>query len=324
MKAVFAIGDVHGCADELRQLLEQLPLSSESTVVFLGDYIDRGSQSKDVVETVLELAERCTVIPLMGNHEWMFRYFLDDPESERAGLFIYNGGSATLASYADPRGHYELPPTHEAFYRNLHLWYETDRHFFVHGGVPEIPLADLDPEQHGDMVLWMRGKFLRSEYPWEKTIVHGHTPVNSVTIAPNRINLDTGCVFDMRLSSIQLPGQKVVSVPKMVDQRPIYLRDLSSRRAAIRFRGRLPVRLHRGEEIIDFETVDYSEVGMYMRDLEFRDRMVLSAHERIDGIIGSGEESGVIHFSGVVVRSKRQDDGDHYAIKILSTAPGPK
>ena len=113
---IFAIGDIHGCVNELRALLNLLPLTPESTVVFLGDYIDRGGNSKGVIDTIIELRGHCRVVTLKGNHEAMFLDFLDHPGSARAGLFICNGGSATLASYANETGRYELPSEHVAFF----------------------------------------------------------------------------------------------------------------------------------------------------------------------------------------------------------------
>ena len=83
---VFAIGDVHGCATELRLLLERLPLTPETTLIFVGDYIDRGPQSRDVIDTLLEVRERCTLVALLGNHEAMFLEFLGDPQSRAAGM----------------------------------------------------------------------------------------------------------------------------------------------------------------------------------------------------------------------------------------------
>ena len=91
---IFAIGDVHGCAGELRMLLNKLPLTRDSVVVFLGDYVDRGPDSKQVIDTVLELREQCKVVTLKGNHEALFLSFLKDPSSEAAGMFIYKIGRA--------------------------------------------------------------------------------------------------------------------------------------------------------------------------------------------------------------------------------------
>src|SRR5688500_9784566 len=111
MGVLFAIGDIHGCVDELRQLLNQLPRSSESTLVFLGDYIDRGPASREVIDTLLGLAQQDHVVPLMGTHEAMFHDFLRDPHSPGGASFIYNGRSATLASYANG-DQYVIPESH--------------------------------------------------------------------------------------------------------------------------------------------------------------------------------------------------------------------
>ncbi|MCJ8277615.1 MAG: serine/threonine protein phosphatase, partial [Bdellovibrionales bacterium] len=94
---IFAIGDIHGCAEELNKLISLLPLNSEDTLVFLGDYIDRGPNSKKVVDIILDLKKNYNVICLKGNHEAMINEFIDDPSSPQAGLFIMNGGSSTLA-----------------------------------------------------------------------------------------------------------------------------------------------------------------------------------------------------------------------------------
>src|SRR5688572_16333454 len=189
---VFAIGDVHGCSVELQRLLQQLPLTADSVVVFLGDYVDRGTDSRGVIDVALDLANECHVVYLMGNHEEMFLAFLEDPDSKRGAEFIMNGGSSTLANYADDRGTFEVPHKHRQFLRDLRLCYQTETHFFVHAGVPDLPLERIDPVKHAAFLLWSRANFLRSTFTWEKTIVHGHTPVQSVEFHPRRINVDTG------------------------------------------------------------------------------------------------------------------------------------
>lgn len=319
---IYAIGDVHGCAYELRHLLNKLPLTPESTVVFLGDYIDRGGHSKDVVDTILELRKQCHVVCLMGNHEAMFLNFLENPGSERAGLFIVNGGSATLASYADDNGNYEFPEEHLRFFRELKMHYEDDHHFFVHAGVPDIPLAELDEEIHGKKMLWIRGAFLKSEYDWGKVIVHGHTPVAEVDIRVNQINVDTGCVFMRSLSAIALPGQQVFSVPRQRIVKPVYLTDAGSRRVAIRFEGVLPVEVDHEGQTFHFETLDYSEVGLYMRELESSDTPKLKDAQAIRGRIGR-DTAGSVDFEGEVVRTHFKTGGIYYAVKVdqMSSMP---
>lgn len=317
---IYAIGDVHGCAYELRTLLNKLPLTPETTVVFLGDYIDRGGHSKDVVDTILELREQCRVVCLMGNHEAMFLNFLDNPGSERAGLFIVNGGSATLASYADDHGNYAFPKEHLKFFRELKLSYEDEHHFFVHAGVPDVPLKDLDVAVHGKKMMWIRGPFLKSEFDWGKVIVHGHTPVPEVEIRQNRINVDTGCVFMRRLSAVALPGQQVFSVPRQRIVKPIFLTDTASRRVAIRFQGALPVVVEQDGQRYQFETIDYSEVGLYMRELGSGPSPQLKQGEGIRGRIGR-DPTGSVLFDGEVVRTHKDASGVRYAVKVNAMTP---
>lgn len=210
---LFAIGDIHGQFEELILLLQQLPLVASSTLVFLGDYVDRGLQSKEVIQKIIDLQGSYNVITLLGNHEQMFLNYLQDPLCGIGSSFLQNGGTATLASYSTELGDYEVLPEHKRFLQSLRLSYQTKDYFFVHAGVPKIPLKDLDEEKHKAEMLWIRERFLVGNYSWEKIIVHGHTPTIEVEITPNRINLDTGCVYGNRLSAIGLPSNTVYSVP---------------------------------------------------------------------------------------------------------------
>src|SRR5262249_32731536 len=180
--AIFAVGDVHGCAEELDELLAMLPLRDDSTVVMLGDYIDRGPYSRRVIEILIEWKTKQNIVTLSGNHEEMLREFLDGSNPQRVARFILNGGSSTLADFADDHGEWVIPKSHVTFLDELKLWYETDDHFFVHAGVPDIPLKELDPVRDRDELLWIRRSFISSSRRWEKRIVHGHTPVNAVEV----------------------------------------------------------------------------------------------------------------------------------------------
>jgi len=314
---LFAIGDVHGCAVELRMLINQLPLTKDTTVVFIGDYVDRGPDSKGVIDTVLELSQHCHVVPLMGNHEQMMLEYLADPFSHVAGMFIYNGGSATLESYSDGHGEWHVPEEHLAFLHSLKLSYETEHDFFVHAGLPDVPIEKLDQDEHMDRMLWTRKPFLESSYRWSKVIVHGHTRVDAVDIRENRINIDTGCVYRNRLSAIALPGNQVFSVPRQEAPRQVVLRDHGSRRAAVRFQGRLPVLVHVRGQTRNFETVDYSELGMYMHEIPSPELepIRLVEGEAVAGVIGPGYPS-YVSFTGRIVRASDEDRGLHYAVHI--------
>ena len=144
----------------------------------------------------------------MGNHEAMLADFLDSPGSLGGGMFVYNGGSSTLASYADQLGEYRIPEDHLAFFRGLELCHQTPDYFFAHAGVPEIPLEELDPEEHREELLWTRD-MSESVYAWSKVIVHGHCQQGEPEIAANHINVDTGCVYDGRLTAMELHSRAV-------------------------------------------------------------------------------------------------------------------
>lgn len=314
--AIFAIGDVHGCVEELEELLGMLPLKDESTVIMLGDYIDRGPYSRRVLETLMEWRQRHNFVTLSGNHEEMLREFLDGSNPQRVARFILNGGSSTLADFADEHGEWVVPKAHIEFLENLKLWHETDDHFFVHAGVPDISLKELDPVRDRDELLWIRRAFINSTRRWEKRIVHGHTPVNAVEVSAARINVDTACAYGGFLTAIELPSHRIYSVPRKTGLRPAFLRDKTSRRAAVRFSGSIPVTVHspkHGE--IKLETLNYSEIGMLLWSPEESDRtkQLLEQGDSVKGLVGDGWQ---VPFEGKVVHSRKQSDGWQYGLAV--------
>jgi serine/threonine protein phosphatase 1 len=317
---LFVVGDIHGCALELKLLLEKLPLTADSTIVFVGDFIDRGPDSRQVVEALLELSKRHRVVPLMGNHEAMLADFLDSPGSLGGGMFVYNGGSSTLASYADQLGEYRIPEEHIAFFRGLELCHQTPEYFFAHAGVPEIPLEELDAEEHREELLWTRD-MSESVYAWSKVIVHGHCQQGEPEIAANHINVDTGCVYDGRLTAMELHSREVYQVPRQQREPPRYLRDIRSKRRAIRFEGAIPVQIDRPEIPLHFLTVNYSEIGMYLRSLSSYGAVDLRVGESISGFIGV-HGPWRIRFWGEVVRRDQGSEGAYYAIHIKASTGG--
>jgi serine/threonine protein phosphatase 1 len=315
----FAIGDIHGCATELSSLLKRLELQRQDTVVFLGDYIDRGPNSKGVIEQILHLKETrtCKVVCLKGNHEAMFVDFLESPESAGAGLFILNGGAATLASYAGPGGTFELPEEHLRFFYSLETSFETDSHFFVHAGVPVRALASLDHEKDQMTMLWGRQPFLSSPFKWEKIIVHGHTPVDSPEAHANRINVDTGCVYDGNLTAVELPSGRFHQVPKGVRGEAFNIpKDPGGQRMAVRYAGKLPVRAgFAGQASFDFETLNYNQFGILMKEVAMAPAPLFALNDVIEGQIGGNPELG-IRFRGTVVRVEARGSVRLYGIKI--------
>lgn len=319
---IFAIGDIHGCVYELRMLLETLPLTADSLVIFLGDYIDRGPRSKEVIDTILNLKKFCQVITLMGNHEQMLLDYLKDPTSLKAANFIYNGGAATLSTYCTKDGEIIFPPDHMEFFNNLSLSYEMDKYFFVHAGVPEIPLKFIKPELHTQTMLWTRDKFLESEFHWEKKIIHGHTPVVDVDIHSNRINLDTGCVFNHKLSAMGFPLETIYSVPKRERTEHIFLRNLSrhERRRAERFEGKVPVIAYKDGQEILFETQNYSDLGMYLYNATSRLQINLQLNEIFTGEIRpSDDPQNHFNFKAKVVRIDENENGTYFGVDFVET-----
>jgi serine/threonine protein phosphatase 1 len=191
----FAIGDIHGCHRALLDLLAQCEDHAQGEAhrfVFIGDYIDRGPDSRAVIATLRALQQRMPddVICLIGNHEEMLIEAIDTGDPVH---WLINGGAPTLASYGarDPA---QLPQDDIAWIRSLSLSFDDGKRLFVHAGIdPDHPL-DRQPRE---ALLWIRGKFHRTAQDHGRLIVHGHTPTRDARpeIRPNRINLDTACVY---------------------------------------------------------------------------------------------------------------------------------
>jgi serine/threonine protein phosphatase 1 len=188
-----AIGDVHGCAKTLMTLLVELHIDKQDTLIFLGDYIDRGPDSKGVITCLLVLQELSyNIVTLRGNHEQM----LMDSEFGFSAFkdFIRAGGDKTLVSFGDDFFH-EMPQRVQDFFSNTKLYYETDTHIFVHAGL------NFDKEnifEDEDAMLWARDFSNVQPKLGNKKLVHGHTPLGLKHIlvqTGNCINIDGGCVF---------------------------------------------------------------------------------------------------------------------------------
>jgi serine/threonine protein phosphatase 1 len=204
MGKIFAIGDIHGCYDKLCILMGKIDVDFErDTLVFLGDYIDRGPDSFKVVEYLIDLKKRFPeIIFLKGNHEEMLENYLSG--ADRLS-YLANGGRETLESYLKQSripDTFPIPHEHLAFFESLVLFFQTDNYIFVHAGLRDkIPLE----EQKSDDLLWIRDKFIRSTYDFGKRVVFGHTPLSEPLVQPNKIGIDTGAVYGNKLTCVQLP-----------------------------------------------------------------------------------------------------------------------
>ncbi len=223
---VYAVGDVHGRADLLAQLLAQIDADLEAHPapramhVFLGDYIDRGPDSRGVLDLLIARGQRHEAIFLKGNHEVLVEEFLRNPES--LATWRHVGGIETLLSYGirpsfnlDAGEHAmlaqrfadALPPAHKQFLGSLKRSFSCGDFFFVHAGVrPGVPLS----QQRDDDLFWIRDEFLDSKEKFGKIVVHGHNPVTDVEFRSNRINIDTGAYATGRLSCLRIESDQAM------------------------------------------------------------------------------------------------------------------
>lgn len=219
--AIYAVGDVHGCLDKLLTLEETIAADGQALpggklIVMLGDYVDRGPASAEVIDHLIAPPpggfER---ICLAGNHEVLMLDYLDG----RATLAEWTamGGAATLASYGvdadrlrevygssrqvDDMVRKAIPAAHLSFLRSLPVLVEARRFVFVHAGIrPELPL---DEQSDDDLVL-IRSEFYRQAHLLKKYVVHGHTPVAEAKLEGRRVNIDTGACFGGPLTALRI------------------------------------------------------------------------------------------------------------------------
>jgi calcineurin-like phosphoesterase family protein len=225
---VYAIGDIHGRVDLLEILLSKIEVhrkldpSARSIIVFLGDYIDRGPASREVLDRLSLLERNQEVVFLKGNHETFVPRFLNDPAVLDEWRLC--GGLETLVSYGlmpsiNPGAPEQIelaeelaqsiPEPHLRFLESLDLSFGCGDFLFVHAGIrPGIPIR----KQKEEDLLWIREEFLSCEQPFESVVVHGHTPVRSPDIRSNRINIDTGAFATGRLTCIAIEGVTMVTL----------------------------------------------------------------------------------------------------------------
>ena len=214
MSKFFTIGDIHGCSKPLAELLEKIAplLTKDDTIIFIGDYIDRGPDSKGVIDIVLELRKKHKrVITLMGNHESMFMGALQGYGQKE---FLRMGGEATLKSYGIDKDitkdfSANIPPDHLAFFLDLMPYWETEEYIFVHAGLqPGVHLTQQSP----DWLFWARDEFIETTYDFKKKVIYGHTPFDTPKVDSNKIGIDTGLVYGNTITCLILPEMKFIAV----------------------------------------------------------------------------------------------------------------
>ena len=201
MSRLIAIGDIHGCHRTFRKLLlEELKVLKEDEIVCIGDYIDRGPDSKAVVDLILELrAADFQIHTLRGNHE---QIMLDSVKSEKTfATWLGNGGDTTLRDFGV--GSYEEMATpYREFFQNTEHYITRNHHIFVHAG---LNFEMDDPFDDLESMLWIRNFEIEKNWLADRVLVHGHTPKPLNKIKAQKkdsqvINIDSGCVYDHKPS----------------------------------------------------------------------------------------------------------------------------
>lgn len=210
------IGDIHGCIAELEQLVSEIP--GNRTLVFLGDYVDRGPDSRAVLDLCMSLEDRS--IFLKGNHEESMERYLKNGEYP-AWISSLNGGDKTLANFGmsfDSTWN-DLEPEYREFIQNLPVFQESDDWIAVHAGVNPKGPFELEKQDRMDL-LWIRHEWIENESKWKgKFVFYGHTPSVHFTRSysvpirgKNSLGLDTGCVYGGYLSAWDWRDEKLIQV----------------------------------------------------------------------------------------------------------------
>lgn len=205
---IFAIGDIHGQYKKLLKLIEKLPWNEvNDTLIFLGDYIDRGKHSRQIIQFLIELKKKNpNIVFLLGNHEQLLKDYYYSNNNYYLKLWRSFGGWNTIESYTNGAGIWGkpnfLPPSHRDFFNNLLPYYETENYIFVHAGLKEnVPLK----AQKMEHLIWMRKSFTSSKADFGKIVVFGHTPMKDPFVSKNKIGIDTGAGYGNKLTAVKLP-----------------------------------------------------------------------------------------------------------------------
>ena len=201
----FVIGDIHGCSKALRTILEKLSPQSDDMIVFLGDFIDRGPDSRGVIDQVVELSRQCRVIPIRGNHELMLMGILFGgccPE-----IWLQSGGAATVASYGGSLD--RIPVQHRDFFRSLRAHHETESELFIHAGYqPDVSVERIDDAHR----YWNHLIDVPPPHCSGKRVYVGHTPQASGKVLKHShfVCLDTYCFGGGWLTAMDLDTDEVI------------------------------------------------------------------------------------------------------------------
>jgi serine/threonine protein phosphatase 1 len=206
---IFAVGDIHGCARKLETLLTRLPLDPQRDfLIFMGDYINRGPESQQVLRLLLDVREKVrNAVFLLGNHEHGLLEYARTGDPDQLRTLRPMGIEATLQSYDNKpirttRDLSFMPNTHRRFLERLLPYFKLGKYLFIHAGI--IPGEPLDGCSL-DRLLTVREPFLQDDGILDSTVVFGHTPFETPFLAPQKIGIDTGAAYGNCLTAVELP-----------------------------------------------------------------------------------------------------------------------
>jgi len=227
----FAISDIHGCKQTFEALLDKIAFSTEDELYLLGDYIDRGPDSKGVFDYIWQLQnEGYAVKCLRGNHEQLMLTAFEDDDDTKMNHWLMNGGVATIRSFVMEDGKPDIPDQYFTFTENLDYFFEVDEYILVHAG---LNFRQGHPLTDETSMLWIRYWYEDIDARWlgDRIIVHGHTPISKERIEQQfrdlnqmpALDIDGGCVYAGRrpemgyLCAFDL-GERVLHFQKNVEE----------------------------------------------------------------------------------------------------------
>jgi serine/threonine protein phosphatase 1 len=215
-KRTIAIGDIHGCSIALEALINDINPQADDTIIPLGDYVDRGIDSKGVLDQLIQLNDRCNLVPILGNHDQMMLHARDGRSDFQ--FWLNCGGDAALDSYGSSGKLDLIPRNHIRFLESCRSYFETDTHIFLHANYkPDVPLD----QQDDHTIRWLS---LRDYVPQKlhcsgKIAVVGHTPQTEILDLGYLICVDTGCCNGGWLTALDVRNRQIWQVDERGQQR---------------------------------------------------------------------------------------------------------
>lgn len=211
---VLAIGDLHGCSIAFAALIEAIELQLQDTLVTLGDYVNRGIDSKGVLDQLIALRSKCNLVPIMGNHDQMMLHAQDGKSDFQ--FFLNCGGDSCLDSYGSSSQLSLIPMSHFRFLESCRSYYETETHVFVHANYkPDVPVNELDDHT----LRWLSLSVPPKPHCSGKTFVVGHTPQSEVLDLGHLICIDTNCCGGGWLTAIEVITKQIWQVNEKGEHR---------------------------------------------------------------------------------------------------------